>query len=172
MSHWNAEAASFGDPILCVVACPALATLDAFSSTNPLASIFMKLGTQPFPPSLNYQTPTHLAPFLPPLADFPATLTHQPCKKFMLDTVPLFLPIGEELTRTVQTEDRTFLRTFFLPAHANLPIRWSWKLQNLTAALLANSVKALTPKPAASSYAPFLHILSPSKHLPWTHGTQ
>jgi hypothetical protein len=80
---------------------------------------------------------------------------------YLARTAPLFIPSGEDVAGTVSLDEAWFLRAFFLPTFAHLPIGLSWKLDtDLLVEKILQSVKGLTSSPSTSPYAAFSYVLS------------
>jgi hypothetical protein len=175
LRHWNSDTQSFGEPVLRVVACPAMSTLGTFS-TNDAPGVNLHEAWDSSSSLLAAMPESDSScPLLVSAGGFSRKSHPSSVQNFLDSTVPLFIPSGEDLAGSVtDAPGQTHLRAIFLPEHAHLPIGMAWKLKDLTVDTLVESVKALTPKSGASAFSPFIGIL---EHLaptltPWLLAAQ
>ena len=159
VSHWNMDEEIFGDPVIQVVASPAMATLGAFDPSE-LPGINLgeawDLLASPFDQMPENDT---TCPFLAMSGGFSRQTHPFTVANYLSSTSPLSFPWGEDLADTVSVPSGDlFLRAFFLPTVSNLPVGMFWKIDGLTKDVMIKSVKALSPS-TASPYAPFIYIL-------------
>jgi hypothetical protein len=103
------DTASYGEPIVHVVASPALATLGSFSATNLPGFNLQEAWDLSEPPLSKFSTSDSSCPLMVSAGGFsrrvfPPTLEH-----LLGSTAPLFLPNGEDGAGTVQVDDISFL---------------------------------------------------------------
>jgi hypothetical protein len=177
LTHWNSsDTKLFGDPVVRIVACPALATLGQFGKDD-FPGINLHEAWDPLVvPISEMPTSDTSCPLLVSSGGFSRHVSYPPTIANFIEAVaPLFISSGEDIASTVTTtEGTTCLRAFFLPEHFHFPIGMSWQLRDLTVSLMSNSVKALTKKSGAHLYVPFLAILTLREPLlePWLAAAQ
>jgi hypothetical protein len=159
VSHWNAESATFGEPVLRVVASPALATLGSFSSSDRPGINLQEAWDLDAPPFDKMPVSDYSCPLLAMAGGFSRGIAPLTIDKYLSGTSPLFIPSGEDVAGTVSLGPNRFLRAIFLPTFAHLPIGMSWKLEDLTVDLILKSVKALTPSSSSTSPCSSLWVI-------------
>ncbi len=159
-SHWDVDSSSFGEPVIQVLANPAVATLGSFSpSDRPGINLgdAWDLTSTPFDQMPVADT---TCPLLAMSSGFSRDGTDLTLAHYLSSTAPLFIPNGEDIASTVSVAQQApILRAFYLPAAASLPVGMFWKATAaLTRTHMIKSIKALSPS-AISPYAPFIHVL-------------
>jgi hypothetical protein len=159
VSHWDTDAASFGDPVIQVLASPAVASLGSFNRTDrPGINLgeAWDLTSAPFDemPISDTTCPLLAMSSGSSRAVYPFTLAN-----YLSSTAPLFVPSGEDVASTVSIFPNVpILRAFYLPAEASLPIGMFWSPTDLTPEIMIRSIKALSSS-TPSPYAPFIQVL-------------
>ena len=157
--HWIADTFAFEDPIIQVVASPAVAPLSKFSSTDLPGFNLSKAWDLTIPPFDRMPTIDTICPLLISSNDSSRSVSPPTIGDYLLHSSPLFLPSGEEVASTLTGDAHPpVLRAFFLPTVCSSPIGMFWSTKDLTADIMIKSVKALSPT-VVSPYWYFLSFL-------------
>jgi hypothetical protein len=159
VSHWNVETTSFGDPVLQVLANPAVSTLGSFNSADRPGINLSKawdLTTSPFDQMPVADT---TCPLLAMSGGFSHMAHPLTIANYLSSTAPLFIPSSEEMASTVSVVSGSpLIRAFYLPWVLNLPVGMFWQPKNLTIENMLKSIRALSIS-SPSPYASFIYIL-------------
>jgi hypothetical protein len=96
MSHWDAESASFGGPVLRVVASPAMATLGSFSSSDRPGINLQEAWDLDSSPFDQMPVSSYSCPLLVMAGGFSRGLNPLTIANYLAHTASLFIPSGEE----------------------------------------------------------------------------
>jgi hypothetical protein len=155
-SHWDPTSASFGDPVLQVLASPAVSSLGSFSSSDHPGVDLSEAWDLTSPPFEHMPQSDTTCPVLAMSGGFSrgqaAPFAVAQC---LQATAPLFIPSGEEAAGTVSIFPK---HPLFLPTVSSLPIGMFWKTKDLTTAIMMQSIHALSAS-SVSPYASFIHAL-------------
>ena len=159
VQHWNVESASFGEPVLQVLASPAVATLGSFSSAS-LPGVNLgeawDLTSGPFDQMPEADT---TCPILAMSGGFSRQVNPPTLANYLQSTAPLFFPSGEKVAGTVSVlACAPLLRAFYLPTVSSLPVGMFWKMDGLTVDTILKSIKAMSIS-STSPYSSFIYVL-------------
>jgi hypothetical protein len=144
--------------LLFALSSPALATLGSFSSTNLPGFNLQEAWDLSEPPLSEFSTSDYSCPLMVSVGGFSHRIFPRTLKNFLVSTAPLFIPNGEDVAGTVQVDDTSFLRAYFLPAQAHLPTGMSWRLQDLTVDLISQLAKSFSNPP--NPFTHFNHVIT------------
>jgi hypothetical protein len=101
LKHWNVDTASYGKPIVRLVASPALATLGSFSATDLPGFNLQDAWDLSAPPLSEFSTSDSSCPLMVSAGGFSCRVFPPTLSNFLGSTAPLFLPNGEDVAGTV-----------------------------------------------------------------------
>ena len=159
VSHWDVDSASFGEPVIQVLANPAMATLGSFSSSARPGINLSEAWDMTSAPFDQMPVTDTTCPLLAMSGGFSRMVHPLTLANYLLSTAPLFIPIGEEVAGTVSiVSGSPILRAFYLPTVASLPVGMFWEPKDLTPESMMKSIKAMSFS-SPSPYASFIHVL-------------
>jgi hypothetical protein len=125
LKYWNEEMASFDEPVLQVIANPAVASLGKFSTSSVppginLGEVWDLLTTSPFDQMPVANT---MCPLMASSGGFSREVKPPTIANYLLSTAPIFIPSGEVVASTVSIFPRhPLVRAFFLPPDVCAPL--------------------------------------------------
>jgi hypothetical protein len=141
VSHWDVDSGSFGDPILQVLASPAVATLGSFSASEHPGINLGEAWDLTSPPFDAMPVADTTCPLLAMSGGFSRQTHPLTLSNYLASTYPLFIPSGEEVASTVSViPNLPILRAFYLPTVSSLPVGMFWKIKDLTPEIMLRSL--------------------------------